>query len=218
MWALVKVGLRTYRPVLVAAWAVCTLGIASVFAILALLGAMSPGRAIHWSASAWPLYMLLASAVPGWIAMGNEMTERRLRLHLLLPLSLREVALARLLLPVAMLAIGFPLAHAVLALSRLAEGAPLAALRHGHLDLVAAHLLFLHQISFTIKEVAVMRETHRGRAALGTLGIVAVAVADFLLGQPLGSLAARTASVLAIALATGAVNLALFQRRRSLAR
>lgn len=218
MWPLVREELRILRPVILGAWAICTIGIAVVFAVLAFCGVVSWPQAVRFSAAAWPLYILLASAVPGWIAIGTARSERRLRLHLLLPIPLREIALARLLLPVVLITLTLPVAHAGLALVRLAEGAPFSGPRHVHLALLAAFFVFLHQISFSVTEVYVLRETSRAKALLGSLGLLVVPSAAFAAGLPPRSYAFRIAAVLILALVTGAANLALFLHRRSLAR
>lgn len=159
MWRLVREGLRVYRPILLSAWTTSTLGVAAVIAVLALVGVVDGRRALSFALFALPLYLLHASAVVGWIAIGTELSEHRLRLHALLPLPLARLALAQLLLPSTMLFLGLPLAHAATALAQAVYGARSPWLGHAALDLVAAHLLVLLQLTLAAKEVTVLRET-----------------------------------------------------------
>jgi hypothetical protein len=216
VWPLVRESLRPYRTALLSAWAICTIAIAAVFAVLAVVGVASTRQAILWAASALPLYMLLASAIPGWIALGTDMTEHRMRLHLLLPISLREVALARLLLPTALLLLGLPLAHLLLFGVRLVTHNSWAS--HGLVDLVAAHLLLVQQACFAGKEVTVLRERSWERMALGWLAITVLANVDISTRMLPGPIAVQTVAVLGLAVLTAAASTALFMRRHELTR
>jgi len=160
MWRLVREGLRIYRPVLLSAWTIGTFGPLSVFVVLAHLGVKIDGwQAMSWAAAALPAYLLGASAVAGWIAIGNELGEHRVRLHALLPLPSGDLALAQLLLPSAMVLFGLPLSHAAAVLARAIRGAPAPWLGHDMLNLMAVHLLLLLQLTLAAKEVTVLRDT-----------------------------------------------------------
>ncbi|HEY6322185.1 MAG TPA: hypothetical protein VJA16_11570 [Thermoanaerobaculia bacterium] len=160
MWRLVKEGLRIYRPVLLSAWTTGTFGPLSVFVVLAHFGVKIDGwQALSWAAAALPAYLLGASAVAGWITIGTELGEHRVRLHALLPLSSGDLALAQLVLPSAMVLFGLPLAHAAAVLARAIHGAPAPWLGHTTLNLMAAHLLLLLQLTLAAKEVTVLRDT-----------------------------------------------------------
>lgn len=160
MWRLVKEGLRIYRPVLLSAWTTGTLGPLAVFVVLAHFGVKVDGwQALSWAAAALPVYLLGASAVAGWITIGSELGEHRVRLHALLPLSSGELALAQLVLPSAMVILGLPLSHAAAVLARAFHGAPAPWLGDTTLDLMAAHLLLLLQLTLAAKEVTVLRDT-----------------------------------------------------------
>jgi hypothetical protein len=159
MWRLVKEGLRTYRPVLLSAWTTGTLGPLSVFVVLAHFGVKIDGwQALAWAAAALPAYLLGASAVAGWITIGTELGEHRVRLHALLPLSSGELALAQLVLPSAMVLFGLPLSHAAAVFARAMHGAPAPWLGPATLNLMAAHLLLLLQLTLAAKEVTVLRD------------------------------------------------------------
>jgi hypothetical protein len=160
MWRLVKEGLRIYRPVLLSAWTTGTFGPLSVFVVLAHFGVKIDGwQALSWAAAALPAYLVGASAVAGWITIGTELGEHRVRLHALLPLSSGDLALAQLVLPSAMVLFGLPLPHAAAVFARAIHGAPAPWLGHATLNLMAAHLLLLLQLTLAAKEVTVLRDT-----------------------------------------------------------
>ncbi|HEV3455159.1 MAG TPA: hypothetical protein VHG32_01300 [Thermoanaerobaculia bacterium] len=228
MWQLVKAGLRIHRPVLTNAWTGSVLGVAGLFAVLYLVGIVDSRHALSWAAQALPVYLLYASAVVGWIIIGTELSEHRLRLHALLPLPLSRVALAQLVLPATMLVLGLPLAHAAAAIDQAVFGAGSLWLGHVVLDLMAAHLLLLLQLTLAVKEVTVLRESGWAKAALGILFVVLVVLADLVVGLPrarvvlapgveisvhIGSLAVCTAAAAALAALTAAFTVTLFVRR-----
>jgi hypothetical protein len=160
MWRLVKEGLRIYRPVLLSAWTTGTFGPLSVFVVLTHFGVKIDGwQALSWAAAALPAYLVGASAVAGWITIGTELGEHRVRLHALLPLSSGDLALAQLVLPSAMVLFGLPLSHAAAVFARAIHGAPAPWLGHATLNLMAAHLLLLLQLTLAAKEVTVLRDT-----------------------------------------------------------
>ncbi len=217
MWPLVREGLRAYRAALFIAWASTVVGIAAVFATLAAFGVLDARRGLLWGATSLPVYLLIASSVAGWIAFGQEMSEHRLRLHILLPLSARQVGLARHLLPAALLAPGLPLALAVAVVVRPAPGVPSGWLRYDLLLLLFFHLLCLQQIAFAIKEVTVLRGQGWGKVFPALLVLLVPILAQLLLGLPVDSVVLRIAIVAGTAVVTGAWTLALFERRSDLA-
>jgi hypothetical protein len=233
MWRLVREGLRIHRPALLNAWICSLVGVVGVFAVLALTGAIASRNAVSWGALALPIYMLYASAVVGWIIIGSELSEHRLRLHALLPLPLSQLALARLLLPATMVVIGLPLAHAVTAVDQAVLGPRSPWLGHAVLDLMAVHLLLLQLLTLAVKEVTVLRATGRGKAALAALFVIVVVVADLVFGVPnatvilvpgvpmsahITNLAVCMAAVAALAILTAAFTVTLFVRRAEITR
>jgi hypothetical protein len=237
MWRLVKEGLRIYRPVLLSAWTVGTFGPLSVFVVLAHFGVKIDGwQALSWAAAALPVYLLGASAVAGWITIGSELGEHRVRLHALLPLSSGNLALAQLVLPSAMVLFGLPLSHAAAVLARAIHGAPAPWLGPTTLNLVAAHLLLLLQLTLAAKEVTVLRDRFKAGTLLSTLGWIVLFVlfsAETVFGIPNstlvllpglrigvhnGSLAVCIAATSALAVVTAAFTVALFRRRPLIAR
>lgn len=161
MGRLVREGIRMYRPILLSAWTSSASGVALVFAVLALLGAIDRRNALPWGALILPVYLLHASAVVGWIIVGTELSEHRLRLHALLPLPARQLALAQLLLPASVLLLGVPLAHGATALVAAILGAGRLWVGHALLALIGAHLLLLLQLTLAVKEVIVLRQSVR---------------------------------------------------------
>jgi hypothetical protein len=233
MWRLIKEGLRMYRPILINAIRGSLIGIVGIFAALALTGALESRSAVSWGALALPVYLLYAFAVVGWIILGSELSEHRLRLHALLPLPLSQLAVARLLLPASMLLVGLPLAHAATAVDQAVLGAGSPWLGHAVLDLMAVHLLLLLQLTLAVKEVTVLRGTGRGKVALGTLFVSLVVLADLLYGLPnatvvlvpgfpmsahITNLAVCTAAAAALAVLTAGFTVMLFVRRTEIAR
>jgi len=237
MWRLVKEGLRIYRPVLLSAWTVGTFGPLSVFVVLAHFGVKIDGwLALSWAAAALPVYLLGASAVAGWITIGSELGEHRVRLHALLPLSSGDLALAQLVLPSAMVLFGLPLSHAAAVLARAIHGAPAPWLGPTTLNLVAAHLLLLLQLTLAAKEVTVLRDRFKAGTVLSTLGWIVLFVlfcAETVFGIPNstlvllpglrigvhnGSLAVCIAATSALAVVTAAFTVTLFRRRTLIAR
>jgi hypothetical protein len=232
MWRLVKEGLRIHRKILISAWTSSICGVGGVFAVLALTGAVGRRFALSGAAFALPIYLLYASAVAGWIIIGTELSEHRLRLHALLPLPLSHLALAQLLLPATVLLLGLPLAHAATAIDQAVLGARSPWLGHALLDLMAAHLILLQQLTLAVKEVTVLRATGRGSVALGTLFVILVVMADLLFGIPnatiilvpgfpisahIANLAVCTAAAAALAVLTAGFTLKLFVRRTQIA-
>jgi len=237
MWRLVREGLRIYRPELLSAWTIGTFGPLAVFVALAHFGIRIDGwQALSWAAAALPAYLLGASAVAGWITIGTELGEHRMRLHALLPLSSGDLALAQLVLPSAMVLFGLPLSHAAAVLAREVHGAPAPWLAHATLDLMAAHLVLLLQLTLAAKEVTVLRDRVKAGTLLSTLGWFVLFVlfcAETVVGIPNstlvllpgvrlgvhnGNLAVCIAATSALAVVTAAFTVALFRRRTLVAR
>jgi hypothetical protein len=163
MLRLIREGLRIYRPVLLSAWSSSIPGVALVFATLVFAGAVDRRHAPSWAASVVPAYLVYASAVAGWIIIGTELAEHRLRLHALLPLPAIRLGLARQLLPVIPLLLGLPLAHAVAAAVQAIFGPTARWPGPGWLDLIAVHLLLALQLTLAVREVIVLRQTRGWR-------------------------------------------------------
>lgn len=233
MWRLVREELRLHLRTLLGAWGTCLAGICAFWAVVALVGAGRPRLALSWAALTVPPYLLLASAVVAWIAIGTDIAEHRLRLHALLPLPLSRLALSQVLLPALLLLPGVPLAHAGTALDQALFGPRSPWIGHAVLSLLAAHLLLLHQLTLAIREVSVLRERGRTPKALGILFVAGVFVADLVYGIPdstvvlapglrlsahIHTAVACLAAPLTLAILTAAFTVALFVHRRQLVR
>lgn len=226
MWRLVREGLRIYWPVLLSAWGIATVAGIVVPAGLALFSVLSLRAAISWPQTGWPLSIVLSSAIAGWIVLGAEMAEHRLRLHLLLPLPLREVGLAQLLLPAVMMFLGLVVAHATAVVADLALAAatsiglvaPDRWHSHAWINLIAVHLLLLVQQSFAIREIARARETGRWKALSASIVPAIMLFAQVWLIVRLDSPGLEAVTVLAMTGLLMAHTLALFSRRSQFAR
>lgn len=212
MWRLVREGLRFYGPGMVGTWVLNAVGAIVVFAVLSLLGIVKLGQALSWVAQAAPMSLLGVAAIIGWAALGTDLAEHRLRLHLMLPLPIGQIALAHVLLPSVLLAGGLLVAHVAAALAPAALVAPAPWFSHATLDLTAAHLLLLLQLTLAIKEVIVLHESGLGRSALaGLVLILVVAVQVQTITAPGGVLG--TVVVTALAALTAAFTMTLIFRR-----
>ncbi len=215
MWRLVREGLRLYRPVLLGAWLYGILGVVAVFAALALVRAIGVHAALVWVTVPWPVTLLIASSVAGWIALGSDMGEHRVRLQMSLPVPIVEVALARLLLPIALLVLGLPLAQAVGAIATAVYGSQTPWLGHARLLLLAVHLVFLQQLAFGIREVVGLRDRGRWMWVPGVLVLFLLcAPAWGWIVFPDGGPAVRIAVMLGLTAVLMAFTIALFCRRR----
>lgn len=218
MWPLLREGLLGYRRVLLGALVGTTIGVAGVFAVLAAVGAMDARTAFRWAMVSWPADLLVASGVVGWIAIGTELTEQRLRLHLLLPFTIEHVALSRLLLPVGLLLAGLAVAHAGTLVASAVTTPPTTWRGHAGLDLIAVYVLFMLQLTFAVQEVTALGQTSRWKGALGILALVLLGTAVIAAGLPVVHVLLRPAAVLAVAVLTAAMNVTLFCRRPQLFR
>lgn len=215
MWRLVSEGLRIHRTVLSGALLGTLVGTATVFALLTLFGVSGPRTAVQWYLTALPVAVLFASAVAGWIALGSDLGEQRLRLHLLLPIRLVEVGLAQHLLPCLFLGTGAVLAHVARAVTAPALPPGVSGLGHAPLAFIAAVILLLQQLTLAVRQVVALRERGRLAVLLGILplaGVVAAAVA----GPVPGPLWARTVQAALLAVCAATFSLGLFCRRRQL--
>lgn len=165
MWPLVKEGLRHYRKVLFIAWAIGVAIFAASGVLIVLLGALKTRQEVIVYTVSLPVTFLIASAIACFIAMGTEMSERRLRLHLALPVSVRAVSAARGLLPAAIMLIGLAVAHAVFASARMIPMVTRPGISHLALTVTAGLLLFAVEMVPAVAElVGLAREGRRWEA------------------------------------------------------
>ena len=215
MLRLLREGLRCYRSVLLGAWAWTTIGLVPVFAALVLAGVVSGHAALTMVAVPWPVSILVASAVAGWIAAGTELTEHRVRMHVVLPVSVDRLALSQLLLPTVMLLFGLALAHAGNAAVHAIWISPTPWLGHAMLNFLGAHLLVLFQLTYAIREVVLLREGARWKHTAGVVVLLLLCAPAWVwVGWPPGGLALRTAMATALTAGLMVFTVALFRLRR----
>ncbi len=215
MLRLLSEGLRCYRTVLLGAWAWTTIGLVAVFAALVLVGVVGGRAALAMVAVPWPISILVASAVAGWIAAGTELGEHRVRMHAALPVSVDQLALSELLLPAVMLLSGLALAHAGNAAVHALWTTPTPWLGHATVNFVGAHLLLLLQLTYAIREVALLREGARWKRAAGVLVLLLLCAPAWVwIGWPPGGLAIRTAMATALTAGLMIFTVTLFRLRR----
>jgi hypothetical protein len=218
MWRLVKEELRCYGTTLLIAWGFGIGIFALVVAIIALVGSTKDLRELPGLVTQAPISILVASLIAGFIATGTERSENRVRLLLLLPVPVVEVALARVLVPTVLMLLGTIAAHAVSALALALRGAPLSLGRQLTVDFMGLQLLFWIQFALAVREVIELHRRVRWHTALwadalvGLLVALAVAtsIAAHILPTPV---AVRVAAIAAIDAATMVLAMALFVRR-----
>jgi uncharacterized membrane protein len=217
MWRLVREGLRFYRRVLLASWAFGVGIFVLVLVIIRLVGSVHDLNAMARAGVQLPLAILIASMIAGFIALGTERSENRLRLHAMLPLPIGQVAVARVLLPAALMLLGLVAAHVLLAVLLALEGSPALSPRHVSVDYIGVQLLFWLQLPLVIPEINELRRRTSWTAALAAkgVGVLAVALMGVVQFGPLESVALRAAAATALAVFLMAFTVALFLRRKS---
>lgn len=220
MWRLVKEGVRFYRSILLVSWAFG----AAIFVLILIL-VVDFGSEVERSlllkvAVQVPLPILIASTVACFIALGTERSENRVRLHSALPVSVRQVALARVLLPAALMLLGLVLAHALFAAMLVVDGSQPLSARHFTVDFIAVQLLFWVQGALAVREVIELRQHVRWAGALWAKAFLVVCAALVLLAQvgPVQGMAARLALTAAVDAGVMAFTVFRFERRTSFVR
>ncbi len=220
MWRLVREALRATGPVLLAAW---TTGIGIVLLVLAIVSVVGSAKDRHdvaGLAQLAPLAILIASMVAGLIVTTAECSERRVRLHVMLPLPIRQVAVARVLLPALFMVAGAVAAHSLLALTLGLEGLPILSARHGDVDFVAAQLLFWGQFVLVTREITELRRRRGWTRTFVPNALLAVMAALTVVIQlvPWGGAALRAAESAALAALLMAFTVVQFARRTQFTR
>jgi hypothetical protein len=220
MWRLVREGVRCYRSILLVSWAFGAAIFVLVLLLLAIFGSAQERGALLKVAVQVPLPILLASAIACFIALGTERSENRVRLHSALPVSVRQVAHARVLLPTALIFLGLVLAHALFAIMLVAEGSPALSPRHLNVDFIAVQLLFWVQAALAVREIIELRHRTSFGGALPSKALLVIAVALVAAVQlgPIESMGIRVALTVALDAAVMAFTVAHFERRTSFVR
>jgi len=215
MWRLLREGVRFYRPVLLTSWGFGAGIFFLVLAIISVVGSVRDLNSIARTGVQLPLAILIASLVAGFIATGTERSENRVRMHMMLPVPIGQVAVARVLLPTALMILGLVASHVLFAVLLGLEGSPVLSPRHGNVDFIGIQLLFWVQVGLAIREVIELRHRVSWRGALGPKALLATAVAVMAVIQlgPWHSPVFRTAAAAALAVLVMVFTVALFLRR-----
>jgi hypothetical protein len=215
MWRLVREGFRFYRSALLISWAFGIGIFVLIIILLAIFGSARERNELLKVAVQVPIPILIASLITGFIATGTERGESRVRVHMMLPVPVRQVSVARVLLPSGLLLIGLVMAHALFAVMLALEGSPALSPRHLTVDFVAMQLLFWLQAALAIREIIELRHRVSWTGALGPTALLAVAGALVVALQvaPIESMGLRVALTAALDVAVGVFTVALFQRR-----
>jgi len=220
MWRLIREGVRFYRSMLLTSWAFGVGIFLLILVLLAIFGSVQERSSLLKVAVQVPLPILIATIIACFIMTGTERSENRVRMQMMLPVPRRQVAVARVLLPTALLLAGLVLAHALFGVMLAVEGSPPLSPRHLTVDFIALQLLFWVQAALAIREVIELRHRASWSGALGAKGflIVAVALAALIqLGQ-IESIGLKVVLTGALDAAVMAFTVALFQRRTSFVR
>lgn len=214
MWRLVEATIRYHLPALVIAWTIA-LGVAG---LIHALRWFADGKAeLGLTGFLGGLFLAVASMVVGFVVQGIEKEEKRTRLHVGLPFTPLQVAVARVAAPLVLLAAGVVAGIGFAAITGMLGSVP-GGVRSMHtLPVIGAQFAFYLQIPTLLIEAGHLRERRGLFAAasvwlLVALGIVAAASFQFSIVK-----VSAAAPVYALAPATlaAAVVVALFVRRRS---
>ncbi len=220
MWRLLREGLRCYRSVLLISWAFAVGIFLLVIAVIGVVGSVKDLADLQRSGVQLPLAILIASMVAGFITLGTERGEERLRMHLSLPVPLAQVALARVLLPAALVLVGLAVGHLVSAGVTALDGSSGVLSGHLMLDFVAVQLLFWLQLALAVREIVELRRRMGWAGALGPKALLAVVIALMVLIQlgPWQGLPIRTAAAAGLVALVAGFTVALFVRRTQFTR
>ncbi len=215
MWRLVREGFRFYRPILLVSWAFGIGIFVLIIILLAIFGSARERNELLRVAVQVPIPILIASVIAGFIATGTERGESRVRMQMMLPVPVRQVALARVLLPSGLLLAGLVVAHALFAVVLAVDGSPALSPRHLRVDFVAMQLLFWLQAALAIRETIELRRRVSWIGALGPKAVLVVAAALVIAIQVVAieSMGLRVALTTALNVAVGVLTVELFQRR-----
>lgn len=215
MWRLLSEEFRLYRPVLLISWAFGVAIFGLVLIMVALLGDAKDRAEILTIAAQLPLALLVASMVAGFIVTGTERSESRVRMLVMLPLSIRQIAAARVLLPTAMLLLGLLVSHVAFAALLALRGAPFPWMRHLKVDFIGLQLLLWVLVALVVREIIDLQKAKRRRSALASTVLLlgAIAFVAWLELGPIQSIAVGAVAMAALDAALAAFAFALFCRR-----
>ena len=215
MWQLVDLTLRYYRRWLAFAWGMA-LAIAVMVQILTSLNRSGDAPRLAFLLAG--LFLVLASMVVGIMIQATDSSEKRARLLMTLPVTRDQLALAQVLSPLAVLALGVVVGSAA-SLAGTLLGAGAAESRPFPLPLfIAGQTGFYMYFPTLIPAIGAYWQRGRRRAALG-IGFLLVLGFAFLTFLQLGSVeipGKQALTLLPVVLSTG-LTYQLLRRRRSFA-
>ena len=141
-------------------------------------------------------------------------------MHLSLPIPLAHVALARVLLPAALLLVGLAVGHLVSAGVTALSGPSGMWSRPLMLDFVALQVLFWLQLALAVREIVELRRRTGWAGALGPKAVLVAAVALMVLVQigPWHGVPIRAAAAAGLVVLVTGLTVALFLRRTQFTR
>lgn len=220
MLKLIAETLRYHRKAIALAWGIA-LAAGIVFVVVALVEGVRDEPLGLWMAGiVVATGGLIASMVVCFVIAGVEDKEHRLVLLIALPVSRRQVGLARAGVLTALMLLALVAATLISAACSLMAGAPLPPTYVPKLLFIAGQLHFLAQIPLAAREIGERRQSHRPREALRiflVLALLCAAIAWVELGR-LSGFPARILLAWPLGLLLAAFNVALFDKRTSLVR
>ncbi|MGE5236775.1 MAG: hypothetical protein ACM3O7_10535 [Acidobacteriota bacterium] len=216
MWRLVREELRFAWPIVLVSWAFGIGIFLLVIVLLKLVGSTADRAEVVKIARQMPIAILIASMVAGFIFTGTARSESRVRMFIMLPLAIRSVAAARVVVPAMLMLLGLALSHVVFTATLALGGDPLGSARQLNVDAMGLQMLFWLQFALIVREVIELdRSGRRGAAAVWTVAVMATVgvVVWFLIGALEGT-ATGVGAMAALDAALMAATAALFSRRR----
>jgi ABC-type transport system involved in multi-copper enzyme maturation permease subunit len=214
VWQLVNLTLRYYRRWLVSAWAMA-IAIAVMVRILTALnrGGREPGLAFLLGG----LFLVIASMIVGIMIQATESSEKRVRLLMTLPVRRDQLALAEVVAPLAVLALGV-VAGGVVTLAGTLLTVPTADSRFPLPLFIAGQTGFYMYFPTLMPAIGAYWQRGRRREALG-IAFLLVLGFSFLTFLQLGSVeipGKHALTLLPVALSAG-LTYHLLRRRRNFA-
>ncbi len=215
MWRLVSEGCRFYRSVILTSWAFGGGIYVVVVTALAAVGSVRDLAGLPKLVVQLPVAILIASMIAGFIITGTERGEARVRMHAMLPVSVRQVAVARVLVPAVPILLGLVVSHVVFGPLLALEGSSFASPRHLNLDFTAFQFILWVQIALAVRELIELRNAGRRGAVIAWTAALVFTVAAFLfiVARPFEGRFLKVAAVAALDVLVMAFTASRFSRR-----